>query len=240
MKLLEFDIKKGIFYLEPVDLKVSMHSHPALEVVKSKKGRFSLETDAGIQNNLTFAIVDANTKHKMVYDRNEIVLLLIESNNSLLKEFLINSGIEMKNGVFTTTELANHELLMNDLVHFSKTHDLKQTNDKRVYSCIEVMESEHLKYKELMAVLTSKVLLSESRLSHLFKENVGTSIKKYHVWNKLKNALELFLNEEVNLKESSLDTEFYDQAHLSKAFKNYLGVNPTDIFNSRILQLHKS
>ncbi len=237
MKVLEFDIKKGIFHLEINDLNVDKHSHPALEIINAKKGRFSVETKFGKQNNLTFAIIDANLNHKMVSEQNEIEFLLIECNSTKLKEFLFMRGIETKNGIFTSTELTNRVELIEDLLNFSATQNLKHTNDKRIYNCIEIIETENLPYNKLMATLTSKILLSESRLSHLFTENVGISIKKYHVWNKLKFALKFFLSEETNLKEASFEAEFFDQAHLSNAFKNYLGINPSKVFNSRTLQL---
>jgi AraC-like DNA-binding protein len=237
MKILKFDIKKGIFHYITNDLIIDTHSHPALEILKAKKDKFSIETDFGKLNNLTFAIIDANLNHKVYSEQNEREVLLIECNNAKLKEFLFNCGIKLKNGIFTSTELADRDELMHDLLNFSATQDLKHTNDTRIYNCIEIIESENLPYDRLITTLTSKILLSESRLSHLFTENVGISIKKYYVWNKLKFALEFFLKEETNLKEASFKAEFFDQAHLSNAFRNYLGINPAEVFNSRTLQL---
>lgn len=237
MKVLEFDIKKGIFHYKINNLKVDTHSHPAMEIIKAKKGGFSIETDFGKQNNLTFAIIDANINHKMVAEQNEIEFLLIECNTAKLEDYLNNRGIKLKNGVFTSTELNNADALIQDLLNLSANQNLKYTNDSRIYNCIEIMETENLQYNRLITTLTSKILLSESRLSHLFKENVGISIKKYHVWNKLKFAFEFFLNEETNLKEASIEADFFDQAHLSNAFKNYLGISPSEVFNSRTLQL---
>ncbi len=237
MKILKFDIKKGIFHYITNDLQIDNHSHPALEMLKANKGKFSIETDFGKQDNLTFAIIDANLTHKVYSEQNEREVLLIECNNAKLKEFLFSRGIKLKNGIFTSTELTNKDALIHDLINFSASQNLKHTNDKRIHNCIEIMESENLPYNRLITTLTSKILLSESRLSHLFTENVGISIKKYHVWNKLKFALEFFLSEETNLKEASFEADFFDQAHLSNAFRNYLGINPSEVFNSRTLQL---
>ncbi len=237
MKILEFDIKKGIFHYITNVLNVDTHSHPALEMLKAKKGKFSIETNFGRQNNLTFAIIDANLYHKVYSEQNEREVLLIECNNAKLKEFLFNCGIKLKYGIFTSTELTNRDELMSDVLNFSANQNLKHTNDTRIHNCIEIMETENLPYNKLITTLTSKIMLSESRLSHLFTENVGISIKKYHVWNKLKFALEFFLKKETNLKEASFEAEFSDQAHLNNAFRNYLGINPSEVFNSRTLQL---
>ncbi len=237
MKILEFNIKKGIFHYVTNNLNIDTHSHPALEVLIAKKGKFSIETDFGKKTNLTFAIIDANVNHKIYCEQNEREVLLIECNNAKLKEFLFNSGIKLKNGIFTSTELTNRDELINDLLDFSTNQNLKLTNDKRIYNCIEIMESKNLPYNRLITTLTSEILLSESRLSHLFKENVGISIKKYLAWNRLKYALEFLLNEKSNLNEASFEAGFFDQAHLSNAFKNFLGISPFKVFNSRTLQL---
>lgn len=237
MKVLNFDKTNGIFHLEIKNLSVDRHSHPAIEIMKTTKGSFSLETDSGKYNNLTFAIIDANIKHKIVADQNEIVLLMLESNNTILKEFLYKRGIETKNGVFTSTKLNSSDKLIKDLIDFSTNRKPKFTSDKRIYDCIEIIETADLPYNILITALTSKLLLSESRVSHLFTENVGISIKKYQVWNKLKLALDFFLNENTSLKEASFAADFFDQPHFNKAFRNYLGINPSEVFNSRTIQL---
>ncbi len=237
MKILKFDIKKGIFHYITYDLEVDSHSHPAVEFIKAKKGTFSIETDFGKQNNLNFAIIDANIKHKMTSEQNEIEFLLIECNNVKLKDYLFNRDIELKNGVFTSTDLTHTVNLIDDVINHLANQNLKLTNDKRIYNCIEVIETENLEYKELLSTLSSKVFLSESRLSHLFKKNVGISIKKYLLWNRLKYALKFLLTEETNLKEASFEAGFSDQAHLTKTFKSFLGINPVKVFNSRTIQL---
>lgn len=237
MKILEFNTKKGIFHYITNDLEVGTHSHPTMEIVNARNGRFSIETDFGVQNNLTFAIIDANTKHKMVSEQNDIEFLLIECNNAKLRDYIFNRGIQLKNSVFTSSEVKDRVELMCDLHNLSDKENLKLTNDKRVYDCIQIIETENLDYNKLITTISSRIFLSESRLTHLFKENVGISIKKYLLWNRLKYSIKHLLTEETNLKEAALEAGFFDQAHLSNTFKNFLGVNPAEVFNSRTLQL---
>ena len=237
MKILEFDIKRGIFHYITNDFNADSHSHPVIEITNALKGNFSIETDFGKQKDLTFSIIDTNTNHKVFSEQNDIEVLLIECNNMKLHEYLFNRDIKLKNGVFTSTKVLNRTELMYDLHNFSVKQNLKLTHDKRIYDCIQIIETENPHYNKLTSTLSSKIFLSESRISHLFKKNVGISIKKYHVWNKLKLALELFLKEETNLKEISFEAGFSDQAHLSKSFRNMLGKNPARVFNSRTVQL---
>lgn len=237
MKILKFDIKKGVFHYFTNDLNIDTHSHPTLEILSSKNGTFSIETDFGTQTNLTFAIIDANLNHKVYCKENEREVLLIESYNLILKEFLTRYEINLINGIYASKVFKYTNILIPELLEFIDNNNLKLTNDKRIYECIQIIESEKLPYNKLINSLTSKIFLSESRLSHLFKINVGISVKRYFAWNNLKYALKFFLIEEVNLKVAAYEAGFTDQAHLSNTFKKYLGINPAKVFNSRIIQL---
>ena len=88
----------------------------------------------------------------------------------------------------------------------------------------------------MIEVLKSKTNLLESRLSHLFKSEMGISLKKYLVWSRLKKAFELVIAGKMNMYEASIESGFYDQAHLSKAFKQILGIAPSESYNSRMIQ----
>ena len=108
--------------------------------------------------------------------------------------------------------------------------------DERILQSIIFIEENEFEYKNVITELTSKVHLSNSRLSHLFKEHIGISIKKYLVWNRLKGAMNLYISENTNLTDVSLQSGFFDQAHLTNSFKKFLGVSPSKAYNSRILQ----
>ncbi|WP_299440852.1 AraC family transcriptional regulator [uncultured Aquimarina sp.] len=143
----------------------------------------------------------------------------------------------MTNGIYIPKIDTNKKDLLNEIKSFAFNNNLKKADDDRIQKCLEILEAENLDYDKVISVLTSKVFLSESRLSHLFKEHIGISIKKYLVWSKLKKAIHAVLNENISLTEASLEVGFYDQAHLSNAFKNVLGIAPSKAYNSRILQL---
>ena len=57
------------------------------------------------------------------------------------------------------------------------------------------------------------------------------------MWSKLKKAFESVVREDKNMYEASIANGFYDQAHLSKAFRQMLGISPSDVYNSRMLQV---
>ena len=236
MKIHDFDIKKGIYSFEFNELYTESHSHPVVEIIKATKGTFSLQSNGQINENLVFAIIDSNIEHKIVSKNCSFRMLMVESHNSQLSEFLRNEGITFQNGFFFKTNFMKKNELFSEVKNLARTVDLKTPTDKRIIESIKFIEENNLEYKNLVSELTSKVFLSDSRLSHLFKEHIGISIKKYLVWNRLRQAINLYLSENTNLTNVSLQSGFFDQAHLTNSFKNVLGVCPSKAYNSRILQ----
>ncbi|MEW7292707.1 helix-turn-helix domain-containing protein [Aquimarina sp. 2304DJ70-9] len=236
MNVLDFDIKKGIYKFEIDDLNSDHHSHPVVEIIMASNGFFSLESGNQKEENVAFAIIDSNTKHKVISENCTATLLMVEGYNELLSTFLNQLGIELNNGVFINKDNSQNSKLFKEIELFATRRDLKQIKDERIQKCLEILENDELEYDTMISTLRSKVFLSESRLSHLFKESIGISIKKYLVWSKLKKAIHLVLNEGVTLTEASLQSGFFDQAHLSNAFKNVLGITPSKAYNSRTLQ----
>jgi len=236
MKINDFDIKKGIYSFEFNELNTESHSHPVVEIINAISGTFSLQTNGGINENLVFAIIDSNTKHKVISNNCSVRILMVESHNAQLSKFFHIEEILFQNGIFVKTNFAKKDTLFSEIKNLSRKNDLKTPTDERISESIKFIEENELEYKNLISELTSKVLLSNSRLSHLFKEHIGISIKKYLVWNRLRQAINQYLNDSANLTEVSLQSGFFDQAHMANSFKNVLGVSPSKAYNSRILQ----
>ncbi|WP_299534618.1 AraC family transcriptional regulator [Ulvibacterium sp.] len=236
MKIHDFDIKKGIYSFEFNELNAESHSHPVVEIISTTDGTFSIQSNGQIDENLEFAIIDSNTEHKVFSKNSSIRILMIESHNLRLTDFFENNGLKYKNGIFSKTNFDKKNELFSEVKNLARAIDLKTPTDKRITESIKFIEENELEYKNLISELTSKVSLSNSRLSHLFKEHIGISIKKYLVWNRLRQAINTYLSENTNLTDVSLQSGFFDQAHLTNSFKNVLGVSPTKAYNSRILQ----
>ena len=236
MKIQEFDIKKGIYSFEFDEMNTEKHSHPVVEIINADKGSFSLELNNQVKENLVFAIINSNVEHSVFSKNCSMKILMVESHNSKLSSFLENRKISFQNGVFLTTNYAKKDELFSEVEKFVREEDLKTPEDKRVAESINFIEENDLEYQHLISKLTSRVYLSSSRLSHLLKDQIGISIKKYLVWNRLRQAINLYLNEKTSLTEVSLESGFFDQAHLTNSFKNVLGVSPSKAYNSRILQ----
>ncbi len=236
MKIYDFDIQKGIYSFEFNDLNTESHSHPVTEIIIAIEGTFTVGIHNQKSENLVFAIIDSNIKHQVFSQSCVVKILMVESNNQELLEFLKKLGIKLSHGYFLKEEFIQKENLFQDIKLFTQKNNLKDPTDERIKKCIAIIENEEIEYATLINSLTSKVFLSESRLSHLFKEQLGVSLKKYLVWSKLRKAIHLYLRENKNLTETSIQNGFFDQAHFSNSFKNVLGVSPSKAYNSRIVQ----
>lgn len=237
MKVITFDIKRGIYNFILDELETEFHAHPAVEIIIAKKGLFSIETPDEMIPDLDFVIIDSNLKHRVFSKNCHVQLLMFESYNSLFFDFLKQKGIELEDGIFVRTNGENNSEFFNEMLSFGDENNLKEVAEVRTEICLKTFETENLEYQKMLEILKSKVFLSESRLSHVFKKEIGVSLKKYLVWNRLKKVVSLVLNENYSLIEASNEVGFYDQAHLSKSFKNILGISPSKAYNSRTLQV---
>lgn len=82
------------------------------------------------------------------------------------------------------------------------------------------------------AHLAVLVHLSVSRLTHLFKQETGITLRLFQQWVKLRLAAKM-LQEHMHLTHAAHDGGFADAAHFANAFKRTFGVTPTDIFRTQ-------
>src|SRR5690606_14255044 len=97
--------------------------------------------------------------------------------------------------------------------------------DFRIQNCLQEIHN-NLNRSELSIKQLSEIsYLSESRLSHLFKAQLGTSIRQFILWNKVKLAV-LTAKEGCSLSTSAHAAGFTDSSHFTKVFANMFGTNP--------------
>ena len=84
--------------------------------------------------------------------------------------------------------------------------------------------------------LADAVCLSEGRLVHLFKEQVGIPIRHYVLWERLLLAIQQLTGGN-NLTEAAHQAGFSDSAHFSRTFTRMFGLSPSLLTkNSQFVQ----
>lgn len=81
--------------------------------------------------------------------------------------------------------------------------------------------------------------LSYYRMSHLFTEAVGISLRSYQLWQKLHKSGAPLLRGG-SLTEAAHAAGFVDSAHYARAFQKAYGHAPSRIFRSRRVQVHST
>ena len=72
--------------------------------------------------------------------------------------------------------------------------------------------------------------MSPSRLTHLFKQEVGIPISRFIVWWRVRAAIEQ-LSKSATLTEAAHASGFSDLPHMSKTFKQLFGFAPSRYSN---------
>jgi len=80
--------------------------------------------------------------------------------------------------------------------------------------------------------LANTVGLSESRMQHLFKQQVGIPIRRYILWTRLKNVIKQVVSGG-NLTDAAYRFGFSDSAHFSRTFRSTFGTTASSILINR-------
>jgi AraC family transcriptional regulator of arabinose operon len=100
--------------------------------------------------------------------------------------------------------------------------------DLRVKAGIEfLLASEDLSVLDY-GIIGQRVHLSDSRLRHLFKQNVGFSFQNVLKLIKLQKATMLLKRSHLSVKEIGARTGFNDISHFVRDFKKVYGLRPSE------------
>ena len=102
----------------------------------------------------------------------------------------------------------------------------KNIIDPRIQKTVDLLKQAPVK-KISVSELAGTVGLSESRLMHLFTENVGIPIRHYLMWLRLFDAFNLIFRG-ASFTEAAHHAGFADHAHLSRTFRTMYGMRLND------------
>ena len=114
-------------------------------------------------------------------------------------------------------------IILEHLVNQEQIPDI----DNRVQKAISFITNAPVKHFKIEDV-ANYVSLSESRLRHLFKEQVGQPIQNFILWMRVVDSLNLVL-EGKQLTETAHEVGFWDSSHMNRSYKKLLGISPGSI-----------
>jgi AraC-like DNA-binding protein len=240
MTIQQFNTELGMYSFTEKGLETSMHAHPALELLVAREGRFSIKLLEAELKDLHIGIVEPNQTHAICASECTLDIILIEPGHLTLASIQEAFG---KNSVALILALNDHspdelneKFSQNQLNLFLNTRGYDERIERCMLRIQDILDEDEV--KPFLRDLANEVCLSEGRLSHLFKSEIGISIQKYIIWTRLKKAIKHLLQEGTNLNEAALSAGFYDMAHFSRCFKAMMGLKPSQVYNnSRIVQI---
>jgi AraC family transcriptional regulator, arabinose operon regulatory protein len=99
--------------------------------------------------------------------------------------------------------------------------------DRRVCKTCDILAMSWNK-RVALAELSKNVGLSSSRLEHLFKMEVGVSIREYVLRHRLQAAAHLLAATDLRIKEICYRVGFGDFSGFDHLFKRTFGIAPSD------------
>lgn len=222
----------------------SFHASPAIKIVIALDNEFKLQTeDGGAWQNFRSAIIAPGQFHAIDGQNNKLALIVLVPEAKAAQPIipiLSRKGIHripigvVQNflSIFEEFEQMSVESVESEKIcreMFEKIKNgeelLSAEIDRRISQSISRLRAEsenHVSVGEIAA----DVELSESRFSHLFTEQVGVSVRRYQLWIRLRDAIHLLANG-TSLTETAHEAGFSDSAHLTRTFRQMLGIAPS-------------
>ena len=96
--------------------------------------------------------------------------------------------------------------------------------DKRISEALDFLKEMDAVPENSVDLLCSKVCLSKSRLSHLFKENLGISLSRYLAWEKMRKGY-MHFQRYGNITDAALMAGFDSPSHFAATCKKMFGIS---------------
>ncbi|MEL6660369.1 MAG: hypothetical protein AAFR36_28135, partial [Bacteroidota bacterium] len=169
MTIKHFRPASGVYVFVEQGLKASQHQHPAVEILLVQKGQLDIVVNGQAHLNIKGCIIPPNVVHSVQGQNALCEIWILEKSPEAI------AALDLMPSDFSGKEIAllsESELLYFDdalLTQFQSLPTLSITSDQRVNACISYIK-ENLRNAALNRdLLSAKVHLSPSRLSHLFK-----------------------------------------------------------------------
>lgn len=232
----------------------SFHASPAIKILIALEDDFKLQTEEnGKWRSFRSAIVAPGQFHAIDGQNKRMALIVLASEASaaqplipilsrkslsriparIVRRFLpIFEGFEK----VVAGPVESEKLCQQLLKEMKNGEQLFSAGlDDRVSQSIEQLRNN----KETtlsVGELADMVHLSESRLSHLFSEQVSVSVRRYQLWFRLREAIQLLASGD-SLTSTAHEVGFADSAHLSRTFRQMLGISPSALLKHSSLTL---
>ncbi|WP_225913414.1 helix-turn-helix domain-containing protein [Leptospira yasudae] len=220
-----------------VPVSNELHEHYSASFLLSKGKPFRFRTGVTDWMESKAVLVRPNVEQQLEAPNEDIFILHFDPDSVRIQGTIFDfrsDFLELKPEVYSQilkflTSPANEEeavlLWKRTLDVLRKEGNDRKERDPRIKQALKKI-SESIPENLPLEELTQSTGLSESRLMHLFKEEVGIPIRKYVQWLRIKTCV-LSLAKGNSLTVASHEAGFADQAHMSRTFREMFGLKPS-------------
>ncbi len=108
---------------------------------------------------------------------------------------------------------------------------IEKTMDERVAETLAYLKDMDNVPENAVDLLCGKVYLSRSRLSHLFKENLGISLSRYLAWEKMRKGY-IHFQKSGNITDAAMRAGFDSPSHFASTCKRMFGLSFSEYLKS--------
>lgn len=230
MPIDRFNIVKGIFVGTGRDYETEFHAHIPIEVVFSLSGQFDIGTYNRRYPGIQAAIVGSNVPHKFSCLESTCQLSFFDPTTDIGERIVKRYGLKHRDLVVFDAfgaERLKEEYSLSALYHEAYLpHPLSGRIDVRIRRCLNDIEMVSIHTPITVAGLAEKSFLSESRLAHLFREQLGISVHQYILWKRIETAL-MKWQEGYSFTECAYFAGFSDSSHFNRVVRKTFGIPPS-------------
>ncbi|RZJ88437.1 MAG: AraC family transcriptional regulator [Chryseobacterium sp.] len=236
-----------ILALQARNLTVEIHHHSAYQIVLSNDTPFNSTIGGKLHERIHGFLIKPHVSHHCIAEKGTLNVLNIEPYSNVGLELsarfkeneesiIFDSPLETNAFFDTPKNSLNINVVLESL--FSKLPAADY--DQRVIKIVDYIKDNYFKSDITPQTFADIVFLSPSRLASLFKQQTGSSLSKYLLWTRMRQAVYLTLTDkEKSLTDIAYDTGFYDLPQLNKYMYEMFGMPPKALkFSSDLIQIY--
>jgi AraC-like DNA-binding protein len=236
-----------VLALKARNLTVEIHHHSAYQIVLSNDIPFTSTIGGQLHERIHGFLIKPHVPHFCVAEKGTLNVVNIEPYSNIglelasrfnTKEGLVVFNSPEETATFFDTEEDSFNIYTIIDALLSKLPGIQY--DERVTKIVDYIKANSFAQNITPQTFADIVFLSPSRLASLFKEQTGSSLSKYLLWTRLRQAIYLTLSDkDRSLTDIAYDTGFYDLPQLNKYMYEMFGMPPKALkYNSDLIEVY--
>ncbi len=211
------------------------HSHCVLQIFLSLNEPLQVTVEDE-QISGKCIIVNKNARHIFSCDNQIRLSILIEPSSNFAKELtkkidgaylIYNGGIELLQqkavALIDTGDKQHYSDFIQDLAEYLGVKRNSKVLDERIIELLEILQNCDC-YDHTIENFAKSVCLSSSRLSHLFREQIGVPLKRYILFHQLEKAFTALFDGS-NITDAAMLAGFDSPSHFAATVKKWMGMS---------------